>query len=232
MRSSVSFLLVAAMLFAGCSGTPPGEGAKSAAAEGAARPADEGEAINPPFAVRGELEGLLLIWFDEQGTHTAARRSDIPEAHRTRVRIDSLAVAPDKRLDSDHVYVADLTAPGKDGSYPVRKSARTAFEAQVLAARPRPVETEAAAKADDVTIYMASWCGACRSAAAYLRSRNVPFRERDIEKDAAANSEMLRKAHAAGKSPSGVPVIDFRGQLILGFDRAALARLIDTSSPI
>jgi glutaredoxin len=73
---------------------------------------------------------------------------------------------------------------------------------------------------------MASWCSACRGAAAYLRSRSVPFVEKDIEKDAQANAEMQQKARAAGKSPRGVPVIDFRGQLILGFDQAALDRLI------
>jgi glutaredoxin len=74
---------------------------------------------------------------------------------------------------------------------------------------------------------MASWCGACRSAAAYMRSRNVTFAEKDIEKDAQANAEMLSKARAAGKSPRGVPVIDFRGQIVLGFDQRALDALID-----
>jgi glutaredoxin len=189
--------------------------------------------VSPPFTVQGELEGLLLIWIDEHGAHTASRRSDIPEAHRARVRIDALNVAPDKRLDPDHVYVADLTAPGKDGRYPVRETTRAWFDAQVVASRPpSPSAAEADPNGSGVTIYMASWCGACRAAASYLRSRNVPFEERDIEKDADANSEMLRKARAAGKSPSGVPVIDFQGQLILGFDRDALARLIDRSSPI
>jgi glutaredoxin len=77
-----------------------------------------------------------------------------------------------------------------------------------------------------VTIYKASWCGVCRSAAAYLRSRNVAFVEKDIEKDAAANSEMQRKAHAAGQNPRGVPVIDFHGHVLMGFDQATLDRLI------
>jgi glutaredoxin len=74
---------------------------------------------------------------------------------------------------------------------------------------------------------MASWCGACKAAAKYLRSRDVPFVEKDIEKDRAAASEMQAKAQAAGKTPRGVPVIDFRGTILLGFDQQALSTLID-----
>jgi hypothetical protein len=38
---------------------------------------------------------------------------------------------------------------------------------------------------------------------------------------------MLRKAHDKGLSPHGVPVIDFRGEIMLGFDQARVAALID-----
>src|SRR4051812_26842489 len=85
----------------------PGPGSASPAASesesapGQSPPAEgDGKPVTPPFAVHGELEGLLLIWFDDQGTHTAARRADVPEARRARVRIDALDVAPDKRLDA------------------------------------------------------------------------------------------------------------------------------------
>ena len=40
---------------------------------------------------------------------------------------------------------------------------------------------------------------------------------------------MLAKARAAGKSPRGVPVIDFRGNIILGFDRGQIDQLIQRS---
>jgi hypothetical protein len=65
-----------------------------------------------------------------------------------------------------------------------------------------------------------------------MRSRSVPFVEKDIEKDAQANAEMLQKARAAGKTPRGVPVIDFRGQIILGFDQQAIDRLIARGTPL
>lgn len=237
-RAAASPILLVTLALCGCgnpvpnaAGNAASDPATSSEASGAARDGI-GTLVKPPFPVQGELEGMLLVWFDEQGTHTASRRADVPEARRAVVRIDSLGVAPDKRLDPEHVYIADLSSPSKDGSYPVRENTRAWFDARVIAARPAPKPEELAQANADVTIYMASWCGACRAAASYLRSRNVSFAERDIEKDSEANAEMQRKAHAAGKSPSGVPVIDFRGKLILGFDRQELARLIDQPTAI
>jgi glutaredoxin 3 len=189
--------------------------------EAAAKPAP----IKPPFEVSGELDGLLLVWFDAEGLHTAQKRSEIPEAQRSAVRVDSLNVEPDARLDSDHVYVADLRNAGKDGSYPVQKASREWFDAQVDQAKPAPPAVEDAA----VVVYKASWCGACKSAAAYLRSRHVQF----VEKEPGASEEMQRKAQAKGLRPRGVPVIDFRGEIMLGFDQARISQLIDRySKPI
>jgi glutaredoxin 3 len=135
--------------------------------------------------------------------------------------VDSLSLPPTER-DPDHVYVADVRKPGGDGRYPVKRYPRGWFEAQVDAL----AKAEAPA-ASGVTLYMASWCGACRSAAAYMRSRDVAFVEKDIEKDAVAAAEMRAKAQAAGKTPRGVPVIDFNGTLLMGFDKQKLASLID-----
>ena len=187
--------------------------------------ADKPEPVTPPFAVSGELEGLLLVWVDAQGVHTAQKRSEIPEAQRAFVRVDSLNVAPDARLDAEHVYVADVRTPDAKGAYPVSKASRTWFDAQVDRAKPPPAA--ASAGSDSVVVYKASWCGACKSAAAYLRSRHVNFVEKDVEKDPGASQEMLQKAQAKGLSPRGVPVIDFRGEIMLGFDQARLASLID-----
>ncbi len=235
----VAFL--AALAF-GCGGNPlPGEGGSQddsrPAGVGSAPPStgkgqsgDSGEAVTPPFSVSGELEGLLVVWFDEQGTHTAGKRAEIPEARRQLVRVDSLAVAPDKRLDADHVYVADVRAPGADGRYPVRKTTRAWLEAQAEALSPSaPPPGEASA---DVTLYGASWCGACKATARYFREKGIAFTEKDIEKDSGAQAEMLKKAQAAGKTPHGIPVIDFRGNILLGFDRGTIDRLIAQQKPI
>lgn len=210
----------------------------------------EGQPADPPFEVRGEADGLLLVWFDDEGPHTANRRSDIPAEHRAMVRVDDLRLAPDERLDPELVYVADLRHAGRDGSYAVRVMPRATFDARASAAIAAAEEPTAAAppadtenaddtnqpapRADaDVIIYGASWCGACRSAEAFLRSRHIDFVERDIERDPGAREAMLRAARAAGVSPNGIPVIDFRGRVIAGFDQAALERAIaETRTPI
>ena len=85
----------------------------------------------------------------------------------------------------------------------------------------------------DVIIYGASWCNACRGAAAYLRQRDIPFVERDVEREPGARQAMLDAAREAGVQTRGIPVIDFRGQIIAGFDRSALEAAIQrTRTPI
>jgi glutaredoxin len=182
----------------------------------------EPEPVKPPFAVQGEAEGLLLAWFDDKGIHTATKRSEIPEARRAHVRVDSLRAAPDARLDPDELYVADLRTAAGDGHYAVRKASRAWFDSQVDREKPVPPEQ----KADDVVIYKAAWCGVCKSAAGFLKQKHVPFVEKDIEKDPAAAAEMRRKATAKGLHPTGVPVIDYHGELLLGFDQQRLSQLI------
>jgi glutaredoxin len=108
----------------------------------------------------------------------------------------------------------------------VTKRRREWFEARIGALAPAP-EQKAAALADEgVTLYRTAWCGVCRAAASFFRERNVSFVEKDIEKDPAARTEMIEKARAAGKTPTGVPVIDFHGNVLLGFQEEALDRLV------
>jgi len=216
-------LLLLTYLLSAC-GNPTAEGASSAgetAAPGAAAVAAEPpRAVKPPFAVSGDCPGLLLSWFDGEGMHSAQSRADIPEDRRQHVRVASLSADPSHLPDPDAVFVADLRSETGDG-YPVLRMARVQFDTLVDAA------TAAARPAGgDVVLYSASWCGACRATRAFFEERDVAFVEKDIEKDPAANAEMQRKAKAAGKTPRGVPVIDFEGQILMGFDKAGLERLI------
>lgn len=229
---SLAALAVLVLSIATSCGSPRGDAANAAPARAPAAVILDAEIVRPPFAVRGELEGLLLVWFDAEGPHTAQKRSDVPETRRMQVRVDSLMLAPDARLDPAFVYLADLRAAGHDGNYVVRKVARESFEALLTEARTAALaaaQPNAAAAADpnaDVIVYGASWCGACRQAEAYLRTRQVPFVVRDIEHDDGAQQEMVRKAQAQGLNPTGIPVIDFRGHMLLGFDQGSIDRLI------
>ncbi|RLB56872.1 MAG: hypothetical protein DRJ42_02075 [Deltaproteobacteria bacterium] len=206
-----------------------------------------GAPIEPPFAVEGDLDGLLLVWFDEAGPHRASSRDEVPEAHREYVRVDSLRAAPDERLDAELVYVADIRTATEAGPYVVRTVRRDAYDALVDEAQgvaplgalnpPEPTEETgeetgepapgaAAHAASEVIIYGADWCQACRASARFFTSRGVPFIEKNVEQDPAARAEMTRKAQAAGVRPSGIPVIDFRGTILTGFDQRRLEALI------
>jgi glutaredoxin len=217
------YALLCWLLVLGCGNPPPG----AAPAQG--RPSDpvkSAQSVTPPFAIGPEAEGLLLVWYDASGApHTAKSRSEIPEESRARVRVDSLEVAPEQRLDPAFVYVADLSKAAANGGYMVRKVEREALERFVV-----PVKAEepalAAAASGDVIIYGASWCGACKQAARYFRRKGVPFVEKDIEKEPAARSEMLTKARAQGVSTSGIPVLDVKGTMLGGFNESTVERLL------
>ena len=77
-----------------------------------------------------------------------------------------------------------------------------------------------------VTIYGTSWCGACKAARQYFTSRKIPFADKDVERDADAARELATKAAKMGIPTDRVPVIDVRGRLLLGFDRARIETLL------
>jgi glutaredoxin len=190
---------------------------------------ERGEVVTPPFEVSGAAEGLVLTWYDEEGPHVATSRSEIPTEHRAEVRVDSLQVAPDDR-DPDHVFIADLRSADEHGDYTVRRLPRDTFEQHVT---DFVASTHAGGSTGtgDVIIYGASWCGACHEAEAFLRARGVAFVERDIERDPGAREAMQQAASAAGIPTTSIPIIDFRGTIIRGFDQAALERAIRESDP-
>ncbi|ALC17216.1 Glutaredoxin [Desulfuromonas soudanensis] len=67
-----------------------------------------------------------------------------------------------------------------------------------------------------VELFTTAWCGYCKRAKAYLRSRGVPFTEYDVEKDSAA-ARRFRILNPGG----GVPVALIGDFQINGFNPAA-----------
>ncbi|MEM1416574.1 MAG: glutaredoxin domain-containing protein, partial [Myxococcota bacterium] len=186
----------------------------------------EGVPAEAPFAT-DDLSRLVLQWADTEGLHTAASLQEIPVAARGRVRLDSLELPPEAR-DADVVWVADLSG---GTAQEVRRMDRAAFDLWVAQATGEGQADVPTAVADaSVIIYGAEWCQACQSAARYLRAKDVPFVEKNIEQDPGAREEMARKARAAGLAPSGIPVIDVRGRILTGFDPGSLDRALATTA--
>lgn len=74
---------------------------------------------------------------------------------------------------------------------------------------------------NQVTIYTTPTCVWCNRAKSYLRDHNISYVEKDVSRDRAAATEMIRKTNQMG-----VPVLDINGSVIIGFDQHGINRLL------
>ena len=72
-----------------------------------------------------------------------------------------------------------------------------------------------------VLAYTAPGCSWCVRVKQYLRQRNVRFREVDVSRDAAAARDLARRT-----GQMGVPVVEIDGDLVIGFDKPRIDRLL------
>lgn len=191
-------------------------------------------------------DDLVLAYMDQAGDfHVVSKPSQVPEKARDIVRVTD----PTRELGGELVFVSDLRDARPDGSYPVRIIKRSVLEGMARERRagrgptvPQtpptapppnvngrdtpPVGAAQPSGAPDVIIYGAEWCGPCHQAAAFLKSRNVPFVEKDIESDAAAAREMKDKLRQAGIRGGSIPVLDVRGKILVGFSQVAVSQAL------
>ncbi len=186
-----------------------------------------------PFALPADLSGVLLLWFDEAGVHSAQSLSEVPSSARKTVRVRPLDPEVESKLDPLLVYVADLSRSPNATPPPVRAMKRAEFDALVdRAAGVNAAQAGSAqggpvvAAGGPIIVYRTSWCGVCERAVAWLQQNGHTYVEKDVEADADAAQEVQRKLAASGKSSRGVPVIDVGGKLMVGFDPNQLERLI------
>ncbi len=200
---------------------PPSAGAK----EGA--PAVAVAAILP-----AEPSGVVLTFAGDRGAFAdASKPADVPEEARGMVRV-TLLDGPAPPVGA--VWVANLKAPEADGSWRLSTVPRDDFEELALGMGrssavtvPEGIEPpEAKPQGGEVIVYKTEWCGVCKKLTAYLDKKGVAYVAKDIEKDPAAAGELQQKARAKGVATGSVPVIDVRGELMVGFDRARLEKLL------
>ncbi len=72
-----------------------------------------------------------------------------------------------------------------------------------------------------VEIYSTPTCGYCKMAKDFMNEHKVPFEEFDVASNLEKRNEMIQKS-----GQMGVPVIDIDGQMMVGFDRDALAKAL------
>ncbi len=72
-----------------------------------------------------------------------------------------------------------------------------------------------------VIVYSATWCAFCHAAKDYLDSINVKYTDKDVDSDKAIAQECADKS-----GQLGIPVIDIQGDIIIGFNRPELDKLL------
>lgn len=75
--------------------------------------------------------------------------------------------------------------------------------------------------AKSVKIYSTSTCPYCTMAKDFLTKNNIPFENIDVGADPEAGKEMIEKS-----GQMGVPVLDIDGQIIVGFEKEAVAKAL------
>ena len=76
-----------------------------------------------------------------------------------------------------------------------------------------------------IILYRTATCPYCIKANELLIEEGVNFEEKDVGKDPNASAEMAEKLKKAGINTNGVPVIDFKGTIIVGYNEAQLREL-------
>ena len=68
-----------------------------------------------------------------------------------------------------------------------------------------------------VIVYSAQWCPWCHKEMDWLKEHNIPFEERDVDKDPKFAEEAVEKS-----GETSLPITDIDGKIIPGFDLEAL----------
>jgi glutaredoxin len=176
---------------------------------------------------------FVLTYAGERGQFADCKTiAEVPEGARGLVGVNLLGQRP----PPGEIWVTNLLEPDGEGRYPLKTVPREEFEEIVLGSGrsskfdlPEGLELPdiPAAAEGPIIVYKTSWCGVCKQLEAYLDRKGVEYVAKDIEKDRAAAAELAAKAKKAGVPTGSVPMIDVGGELLRGFDRARLEKLID-----
>ncbi len=191
---------------------------------------------------------ILYTYMDEKQAFQTVEQADaVPDPFRNDVIVVDLSRPPEERRSTTKVVVADLNRK-EGGHFHLRLEDRARFETAIKHKRQWRLSPVAAMNApapgaqsgpppgqpalnpgdkhDKIVLYGATWCGYCRKARQILSSSGIAFVDKDIEKTPGAAAELQALCQARGQTCNGVPVIDFKGRLLLGFDEATLRGLL------
>jgi len=76
-----------------------------------------------------------------------------------------------------------------------------------------------------VKLFVTPGCPYCFTLKEFLKEHNIKFKEIDVSQDEKAKDELIKKA---GKME--VPVVEIDGQIIVGFDKEKICKLLNIKS--
>jgi len=77
------------------------------------------------------------------------------------------------------------------------------------------------AKEHKITVYSTPSCPYCVQAKNFLKEKGFKYKDIDVSMDRAKAEEMIEKS-----GQMGVPVIDIDGEIIVGFNKPRIAKLL------
>lgn len=215
------------LLFAACGPEKPPAPERSGPAV-AADPADPAAAPILP----ADAPDAILTYAGDRGIFKDTNKpADVPEEAKGFVRV-TLLNGPEP--PPGRVWVTNLRTPEPDGGFKLVTEQRALFE-EVATGQGRSSHVELppgleppkpAPREADVIVYKTDWCGVCKQLTAYLDRKGIKYVAKDIEKDSAAAGELQAKSKEKGFKMGSVPVVDVRGEIMVGFDRARLEKLL------
>ncbi|TPV96570.1 MAG: hypothetical protein B7733_04045 [Myxococcales bacterium FL481] len=195
-------------------------------------PAASAETAAEPVFLQPQQDTAVLTYAADRGRFVDTSQVDgVPVDARglVRVSLPGRATPPPGR-----VFVANLRQPEADGTYRLETVPRDQFEELALGQGRRsrvdlpdglepPPEVPTTG---EIVVYKTDWCGVCKQVMRYFDRKKVAYVAKDVEKDKRAAAELAAKAQAQGVPLGSVPIIDVRGELMVGFDRKRLERLL------
>lgn len=178
-----------------------------------------------PLPVVGDATSNLLFSYVGKAGQMVSVGSldDVPQKAKERVLVVDLSRTPQERMAHRYAFFADLTQKNAEGRYPVSVVSR--YQSAKGEGPPAGLMPSSTA---DIVVYSAVWCGFCHKLERWLKERGTPYQKKDVEKDPGADRELKAKLAQAGITSGGVPVTDVAGNMVVGFNKAKLTKLIDS----
>lgn len=73
-----------------------------------------------------------------------------------------------------------------------------------------------------IRVFTTTSCPYCVTLKAFLKEKGFDYEEINVAEDEKAREEMIRKS-----GQMGVPVVEIDGEIIIGFDREKICRILD-----